>query len=42
MVWRGGGDWKEAEGAGDSSKLKRGRSPDDEGDNSRMVRDFLL
>jgi hypothetical protein len=28
----GGGDWKEVEGAGNESRLKRGRSPDDEGD----------
>jgi hypothetical protein len=33
----GGGDWKEAEGAAPDGKLKRGRSPDDEGDNARMV-----
>jgi hypothetical protein len=31
----GGGDWKEREGAGPT--LKRGRSPDDEGDSSRPV-----
>jgi nuclear cap-binding protein subunit 2 len=31
----GGGDWKEREGAGKS--LKRGRSPDDEGESSRPV-----
>ncbi|THG99181.1 hypothetical protein EW026_g3120 [Hermanssonia centrifuga] len=31
----GGDDWKEAEGAVESS-LKRGRSPDDDGDNARM------
>ena len=31
----GGGDWKEREGAGPS--LKRGRSPDDEGETSRPV-----
>ena len=31
----GGGDWKERDGAGPS--LKRGRSPDDEGDPSRPV-----
>ncbi|KAF7338406.1 Nuclear cap-binding protein subunit 2 [Mycena venus] len=28
----GGGDWKEAEGSGNESRLKRGRSPEDEGD----------
>lgn len=33
----GGGDWKEAEGAAPDGKLKRGRSPDDEGDSARMV-----
>ncbi|OBZ75044.1 Nuclear cap-binding protein subunit 2 [Grifola frondosa] len=30
----GGGDWKEAEGAAEST-LKRGRSPEDEGDSGR-------
>ena len=34
----GGGDWKEADNAGTENKLKRGRSPDDDGDNLRMVR----
>ena len=34
----GGGDWKEAENAGTENKLKRGRSPDDDGDNLRLVR----
>jgi nuclear cap-binding protein subunit 2 len=33
----GGGDWKEAEGATADNKLKRGRSPEDEGDSTRMV-----
>lgn len=33
----GGGDWKEADST-DSTKLKRGRSPDDEGDGSRVHR----
>lgn len=33
----GGGDWKEAEGVTGEGKLKRGRSPEDEGDNTRMV-----
>jgi len=33
----GGGDWKEAENAGTENKLKRGRSPDDDGDNLRVV-----
>jgi len=28
----GGGDWKEAETSGNESRLKRGRSPEDEGD----------
>ncbi|KAJ6546546.1 hypothetical protein DFH09DRAFT_1171339 [Mycena vulgaris] len=32
----GGGDWKEAESAGNESRLKRGRSPEDEGDNARL------
>lgn len=36
----GGGDWKEAEGAAPDGKLKRGRSPDDDGDNTRMVCSF--
>ncbi|KAI0308930.1 hypothetical protein OF83DRAFT_1180214 [Amylostereum chailletii] len=31
----GGGDWKDQNGAADSS-LKRGRSPEDEGDNARQ------
>ena len=34
----GGGDWKEAEAGGGDGRLKRGRSPEDEGDNSRLVR----
>lgn len=34
-VASGGGDWKAVEGAAD--KKKRGRSPDDEGENDRMV-----
>ncbi|KAH7914962.1 hypothetical protein BJ138DRAFT_1055733 [Hygrophoropsis aurantiaca] len=34
----GGGDWKEADGGTiPGSALKRGRSPEDEGDNSRMA-----
>lgn len=39
----GGGDWKEAEVATGDGKLKRGRSPEDEGDNARSVRstDFI-
>jgi len=32
----GGGDWKEAEGGGESRGIKRDRSPDDEGDNIRL------
>ncbi|KAJ7694233.1 hypothetical protein B0H17DRAFT_1058309 [Mycena rosella] len=32
----GGGDWKEAESTGNDSRLKRGRSPEDEGDNTRL------
>ncbi|KAJ7905357.1 hypothetical protein B0H14DRAFT_2553915 [Mycena olivaceomarginata] len=28
----GGGDWKEAETSGNESRLKRGRSPDEEGE----------
>lgn len=41
----GGEDWKEAEvtANGDTSvTLKRGRSPDDEGDDARQVRFFYL
>lgn len=34
----GGEDWKEAEGAGEVKNLKRGRSPEDDGDNIRLVR----
>lgn len=37
----GGGDWKEAENAGTENKLKRGRSPDDDGDTLRAVRKLL-
>ena len=37
----GGGDWKEAENASTENKLKRGRSPDDDGDSLRMVRNSL-
>jgi nuclear cap-binding protein subunit 2 len=33
----GGGDWKEEDRAVESTTLKRGRSPDDDGDNLRMV-----
>jgi nuclear cap-binding protein subunit 2 len=33
----GGGDWKEEDRGLESSTLKRGRSPDDDGDNARMV-----
>ena len=33
----GGGDWQEGEGAAPEQKLKRARSPDDDGDNMRMV-----
>jgi nuclear cap-binding protein subunit 2 len=33
----GGGDWKEAENSGNDGKLKRGRSPEDEGDSTRLV-----
>jgi nuclear cap-binding protein subunit 2 len=33
----GGEDWKEAEGAGETKNLKRERSPDDDGDNLRLV-----
>ncbi|KAJ7489840.1 hypothetical protein B0H11DRAFT_2010624 [Mycena galericulata] len=32
----GGGDWKEAETSGTESRLKRGRSPEDEGDSMRL------
>ena len=34
----GGGDWKQPEGAPEKQDLKRGRSPDDEAENERMVR----
>jgi nuclear cap-binding protein subunit 2 len=34
----GGGDWKETENVATENKLKRGRSPDDDGDNLRVVR----
>jgi nuclear cap-binding protein subunit 2 len=34
----GGGDWKETENTATENKLKRGRSPDDDGDNLRAVR----
>jgi len=33
----GGGDWKETENTGTENKLKRGRSPDDDGDDLRVV-----
>jgi hypothetical protein len=34
----GGGDWKEAETSGNESRLKRGRSPDEEGEgDTRLV-----
>ncbi|KAJ7083842.1 cap-binding protein CPB20 [Mycena crocata] len=33
----GGGDWKEAETSGNESRLKRGRSPEDDGDNTRVI-----
>jgi nuclear cap-binding protein subunit 2 len=36
----GGGDWKEAEGTS-GGRVKRGRSPDDEGDHLRMVRTYI-
>ncbi|TFK72194.1 RNA-binding domain-containing protein [Pluteus cervinus] len=32
----GGGDWKEMEIPSQEGKLKRGRSPDDDGDNTRL------
>lgn len=33
----GGGDWKDQGGSQPDNKLKRGRSPDDEGEHARMV-----
>lgn len=33
----GGGDWKEQGGSQPENTLKRARSPDDEGDNARLV-----
>lgn len=33
----GGEDWKDADTGNAEGRLKRGRSPDDEGDNARMV-----
>ena len=39
-VATGGGDWKESNAAAQEPTLKRGRSPDDEADNERLVRSF--
>lgn len=33
----GGGDWKDQGGSHSDNKLKRARSPDDEGENARLV-----
>ena len=38
----GGGDWKETENTSTENKLKRGRSPDDDGDDLRAVRKLSI